>query len=648
MRKAVALMLALVLLPASCITVFSPAKAQSLGSAYIKADGSVVGTDLIQSNGNKYTLVDNIFDGLVVEKDNIEIDGTGYALQGGGGGMGIYLNGRVNVTVQNTQISNFTTGIWVGSSSEITFSGNKITANSWAGIQEAASFNITISDNDITDNQYGVWLDSCFSNNISGNNVSNNGYGISLTYTESVGSSCNNSISNNSLSNNDYGIWLTTNSSSISTNTITETAICITLVSSFNNNLSGNNLSGNRESGNSYGPGFGLSSSSNNSISGNSITNTNNGVEFVFSNYNIVSGNNIADNNYGIGLTRSFNNTIYDNGITNNSWGVTLHSSSNNKFFHNSFGSNRYQVSIQSQPAVNDPDFSPSVNVFDDGYPSGGNYWSDYTGLDAHGDTIGDTPYVIDANNTDRYPLMSPYNSTSPAMRAASMINLSCFSSTAYTGFKATINGKLLFIDQTAISGAPVVLSSSADGGSSWQNLTLLYTGSDGSFSAQWMPPVSGNFLIKAEYSGSSHIREADQTINLAVTPYSTQNVFSVFSNSTVSELSFDSVGNQLRFKVTGLSGTEGYVDVGIAKSLVSDTANLQVFVDGTFTECHFTSVSDSWFLHFSYSHSTHNVAINLRPSAIPEVHSIACLFLMVAVISMAIVFKVTRKQHVD
>ena len=46
-----------------------------------------------------------------------------------------------------------------------------------------------------------------------------------------------------------------------------------------------------------------------------------------------------------------------------------------------------------------------------------GNYWSDYTGLDLYSslfqnetgsDGIGDTPYVIEANDTDRYPLMGP------------------------------------------------------------------------------------------------------------------------------------------------------------------------------------------------------------------------------------------------
>jgi hypothetical protein len=58
------------------------------------------------------------------------------------------------------------------------------------------------------------------------------------------------------------------------------------------------------------------------------------------------------------------------------------------------------------------------VNTWDDGYPSGGNYWSDYAGVDLFSgpyqnqtgsDGIGDTPYFIRANNTDNYPLMNPY-----------------------------------------------------------------------------------------------------------------------------------------------------------------------------------------------------------------------------------------------
>jgi GH25 family lysozyme M1 (1,4-beta-N-acetylmuramidase) len=64
---------------------------------------------------------------------------------------------------------------------------------------------------------------------------------------------------------------------------------------------------------------------------------------------------------------------------------------------------------------------SPSINVWDDGYPSGGNYWSDYTDVDLYygpyqnqtgSDDIWDHPFIIDENNTDRYPLINPWSHT--------------------------------------------------------------------------------------------------------------------------------------------------------------------------------------------------------------------------------------------
>jgi hypothetical protein len=56
-------------------------------------------------------------------------------------------------------------------------------------------------------------------------------------------------------------------------------------------------------------------------------------------------------------------------------------------------------------------------NQWDNGYPVGGNYWSDYNGIDLNStpsqdvpppDGIGDTPYNIDSNSRDNYPLMNP------------------------------------------------------------------------------------------------------------------------------------------------------------------------------------------------------------------------------------------------
>ena len=66
--------------------------------------------------------------------------------------------------------------------------------------------------------------------------------------------------------------------------------------------------------------------------------------------------------------------------------------------FHNNFVNNTQPGSVFT-----------STNIWDDG--SRGNYWSDYNGTDANHDGIGDTPYVIDANNTDHYPLMGHFES---------------------------------------------------------------------------------------------------------------------------------------------------------------------------------------------------------------------------------------------
>ena len=46
---------------------------------------------------------------------------------------------------------------------------------------------------------------------------------------------------------------------------------------------------------------------------------------------------------------------------------------------------------------------SEPVHLWDNG--NVGNFWSDYNGTDSNSDGIGDTPYVIDVLNMDRYPL---------------------------------------------------------------------------------------------------------------------------------------------------------------------------------------------------------------------------------------------------
>ena len=78
---------------------------------------------------------------------------------------------------------------------------------------------------------------------------------------------------------------------------------------------------------------------------------------------------------------------------------------------------------------------------------------------------------------------------------------VSCTGSTSYSGFNVQIIGSLTF-NGTGISEAPLLLSYSVTGGKSWIDLTLVNTGSDGSYLVAWMPSVTGNYLLKAVYGG--------------------------------------------------------------------------------------------------------------------------------------------------
>ena len=319
----------LTLLLASILTLtFNIQPVKASGTIYIRADGSIdpPTANITTTDNVTYTFTGNIDGSIVVERNNIIINGTDYILQGTGSEKGIDLSYRTNITIKNTNIKNFDWGVYLYySSNNNTISGNNITNNNYDGVHlHDSSNNNTISGNNITNNWHGVLLYYSSNNNmVSGNNITNNNYdGVYLH-----GSSNNNTISGNNITNNNYGVWLTHSS-----------------------------------------------------------------------NNNMVSGNNITNNNYdGVRLHYSSNNTISGNSITNNEYGVRLDYSSNNRFYHNNFINNTYQVYLTDS-------FN---NTWDNGCE--GNYWSDYNGTDSDGDGIGDTPYVIDENNTDHCPLMNPY-----------------------------------------------------------------------------------------------------------------------------------------------------------------------------------------------------------------------------------------------
>jgi len=141
--------------------------------------------------------------------------------------------------------------------------------------------------------------------------------------------------------------------------------------------------------------GISLNSSNNNAILSNTIFNNEiNGVYLLSSSGNVFSGNTISNNFQGVYLFSSSGNVFFGNTISNSFLGVYFTFSSDNLFYCNNFR-NTNQVT------------SGLTNFWN--FSSEGNYWSDYTGQDLNRNGIGDTPYVIDLNNQDNYPLMGMF-----------------------------------------------------------------------------------------------------------------------------------------------------------------------------------------------------------------------------------------------
>jgi hypothetical protein len=191
-------------------------------------------------------------------------------------------------------------------------------------------------------------------------------------------------------------------------------------------------------------------------------------------------------------------------------------------------------------------------------------------------------------------------------------------SSVSESSFRVKIGGSLT-LNGTAISGAPILLAYSVTGGESWQDLTLVYTASDGSYVATWLPSVTGNYILKALYQGNETLLGTTNIVNFALEPCETQSAFSVTSNSTLSALTFDSASRELSFSVSGDSGTTGYVNVNIPKSLVSDVSGLKVYLDSTQIDYTAQSQGDSWLLYLTYHHSSHSVMISLASASSPS-----------------------------
>jgi hypothetical protein len=233
-----------------------------------------------------------------------------------------------------------------------------------------------------------------------------------------------------------------------------------------------------------------------------------------------------------------------------------------------------------------------------------------------------------------------------------------CASSTTAAGFKVQIQGALMY-DLIGLSGTGVAFSYSANGGATWHDLAYLITGDDGNFSAVWMPSASGNYVIRGVWLGDDAYSGTSSTVNFSVTPMETEakveSVFSVSSNSTLSSLIFDSTKDEISFTVSGESGTAGYVQACIPKSLMPVVANLRVLLDGQEIPYSTLSDGDVWIVTIGYHHSTHTVVMGLNAqessatgnSAFPIVEILIALVvvcLAIAIVSVTVLLRQRKR----
>jgi len=116
------------------------------------------------------------------------------------------------------------------------------------------------------------------------------------------------------------------------------------------------------------------------------------GINVLHGNFATIIGNKMLNNDAGIALCGSHSSTIIGNTLLDNEIGIAIVDSYNNTFYHNNFINSTY-LQFGGETGRNNVE---------------GNYWSDYDGIDTDGDSIGDTPYVIDQNNRDEHPFIIP------------------------------------------------------------------------------------------------------------------------------------------------------------------------------------------------------------------------------------------------
>jgi parallel beta-helix repeat protein len=400
--------------------------------------------NLTGENRDNTTIDGNGGDVIQVTTDWVNV--SGFTVMNGHHGIWLH-RGFQNIQgcriFNNTAYTNNQAGIGLTDSSDNWIAGNNVSNND-VGIDIHALFNDAdnniLIDNNVSSCNVGFWLwGSCW-NTLVGNSMVNNGIWIDGWMLEHWNT--HNIDTSNTVNGKPVQYWKNQNGGEVPvgggqvilancTDVRVEGqepphgTVGIVLGFSSNNNIIGNNVSSN----NYYC--IYLYGSNGNIITGNNASSNNaGGIHLRSSNGNSIIGNNVSLNYLGIYLGFSSGNNIIGNTVSNNVFGFDFYYDSNN----NDTSDNLIYHNIMDNPgqAIDETNNS---NQWDNGYPSGGNYWSDfdepsedayddYQGINQDDATSGDgivdngtvggggkNPYIIDDDSQDNYPLLYFYES---------------------------------------------------------------------------------------------------------------------------------------------------------------------------------------------------------------------------------------------
>ncbi len=356
---------------------------------------------------------------------------------------GIVLTNVAHARISNSTVSNNDYGILVVRSSDVIVSGNsliwnnfgisvestssfvKISHNSVTNSQKLAihtlsSSNVTVSENAVSMNGEGVVLESSYNITLSQNMFHENGLILAnstLPELQTYAISSDNSVDDKpiyfydgciglNVANENLGQLIAVGCSGIriSNVTVSGTDVGVQLLYVSGGLVARSQFASNRLQG------LSITASNYVTISNDTISsNGGAGMSVESSGYLTIANNSVDWNNEtGISISTSSVAIVTQNTISDNSLGVSISSSSAVHFYHNNLLNNKVQVANQV-----------TQTSWDNGYPDGGNYWSNYLGKDECSgqyqnicpdpDGIVDFPFFVASSTIDYYPLVSPF-----------------------------------------------------------------------------------------------------------------------------------------------------------------------------------------------------------------------------------------------